>query len=136
MDGDFEKLAERIYKNLPEKTREKARLEIPEIESVVVGRKTTWKNFSAIAKTLKRKESHLYKFFTKETGLPATLEGGNLVFSGRVSNSRLKDLFKRYLKEFVICKECGKLDTHFTTELGIKMIKCQACGAINPVRRI
>ena len=38
------------------------------------------------------------------------------------------------MKEFVICKECGKPDTELKKENRLNFINCLACGAKHPVR--
>ena len=35
-----------------------------------------------------------------------------------------------------LCKECGKPDTKFKEMKGIKMLKCDACGAMTPVKQL
>ena len=34
-----------------------------------------------------------------------------------------------YIKEYVICRECGKPDTDIKKENDFFVMKCQACGA-------
>ena len=39
-------------------------------------------------------------------------------------------------KIILICKQCGKPETRIISEKGIVLMKCDACGAVNPIRKI
>ncbi|MDZ4256514.1 MAG: translation initiation factor IF-2 subunit beta, partial [archaeon] len=58
-----------------------------------------------------------------------------LVFSGKFGEKQINGWFKRFLDEFVLCKVCGKPDTHYVEHNGVRQLKCEACGAISPIRR-
>lgn len=129
-------MLDRLYMSLPEQTKTKERFEMPEIESHIQGPKTFIKNASAILKALNREESHLVKFITKELGAPTSASEGRIVITGKFSEQQMKNTIGKYVKTFVLCKECGKPDTKFTEMKGIKMLKCEACGALTPTKHL
>ncbi|MHA1988975.1 MAG: translation initiation factor IF-2 subunit beta, partial [Promethearchaeota archaeon] len=51
-----------------------------------------------------------------------------------------KDIIQKkiesYVKEYVLCKECGKPDTKLIKEGRITFLKCEACGAKSSVKSI
>lgn len=136
MAMDYEKMLDRLYLSLPKHTLSRERFKMPAIESFTQGNKTVVKNFSTIARTIKRDEKHLFKFITKEIATAASIEEGRLVLNGRFTEEQLGQLLQAYLKQFVLCRECGKPDTKFIEHQGVKMLKCEACGAMAPVKVI
>ncbi|PIN85058.1 MAG: translation initiation factor IF-2 subunit beta [Candidatus Diapherotrites archaeon CG11_big_fil_rev_8_21_14_0_20_37_9] len=133
---EYEKMLNRLYGSLPEKTTSKERFEIPRLDSRVQGKKTMVNNFSAVVKLIGREEKHVYKYFAKETASSLTIESGKLIMNGKFYPDMLGKLFDSYLKEFVYCHECGKPDTKIVDNQGIKMLKCTACGALSPLKKI
>ncbi|MFH1391613.1 MAG: translation initiation factor IF-2 subunit beta [Candidatus Diapherotrites archaeon] len=133
---EYDKMLTRLYSSLPEKSISKERFELPKLDSTVQGKKTIIKNFSQAIKSVKRDEKAFYKYLTKETATSAVLADGKLTLNGKFWPEVLDKLFDNYLKEYVLCHECKKPDTEITERNGIKMLKCTACGAISPLKKI
>lgn len=133
---EYEKMLDRLYLSLPKKALEKSRFEIPEVDAFTQGNRTILKNFGQLAKTLAREEKHLFKFFTKELATAGTVEEGRLILNGKFFPPQLQKTFDAYVKAYVLCHECGKPDTVFVDHQGVKMLKCEACGAMHPVKKI
>jgi len=133
---EYEKMLSRLYGSLPEKTTSKERFELPKLESNIQGKKTIIRNFSQALKSIKRDEKHFYKFLTRETATAATIEDGKLVLNGKFYPDNIGRLFDNYLKEYVLCHECGKPDTDIIDRNSVKVLKCTACGALSPIKRI
>lgn len=132
---DYDKLLERAYSQIPEKTSSGERFEMPVVESFMEGTKTIIKNFDAIAQKLRRPTKMLMKFFTKELAVPASLEGTRLVLQGRFADRVLNDRLRFFANLYVLCKECGKPDTNIREEShGGHVLVCEACGARAPVK--
>jgi translation initiation factor 2 subunit 2 len=77
------------------------RFKIPEIDTLIQGKKTLIKNASAIAKTLKREPQHLVRFFIKETGVPATYDGTKIILNGSFNSFKMNQSYQRYIEEFI-----------------------------------
>ena len=132
---DYDRLLERAYSQIPEKTTSRERFEVPVVEAFTQGNKTILKNFDAIALKLRREPRMLLKFLTKELAIPATPEGGRLVLHGKFTDRVLNERIKTFTDAFVICKECHKPDTKIVEgEHGRRLLICEACGARSPVR--
>ncbi len=122
--------------SLPESISTSERFELPTLQTSVEGKKTIIKNFSQAMKAVSRDDKHFYKYLTKETATAATLEEGKLVLSGKFFPDAINKLFSSYLKEYVLCHVCGKPDTQIIERNGIKVLKCTACGAVSPLKKL
>lgn len=129
-------MLDRLYLSLPEQTKTKERFEMPKVESFTQGQKTIIKNSSALVKAVHREEKHLMKFLTKELAVPASTSEGRIILTGKFSEGQIRNSIENYIKEFVLCKECGKPDTKFKEMQGIKMLKCEACGAMTSMKQL
>lgn len=132
----YEKLLDRLYLSLPPAALQKERFELLEADSMIQGQKTIIKNFSQIVKQLRRELPHVMKFLTKELATPNNLEEGRLVVSGKFPRYQVQNAMMAYTKQYVLCGTCGKPDTHFEEREGIKVIKCEACGAHTAIRKL
>ena len=133
---EYEKMLDRLYLSLPSQAKTKERFEMPVADSMLQGTKTIVRNFLQLAKTLRRENKELYKFFTKELGVPITIESERLVINGKFFPAQVQETLARYAKEFVLCKECNRPDTHYEDKTGIRVLKCEACGAVSSVKHL
>ncbi len=134
MELDYKKLLDDAYKHIPEKIKAIERFEIPKVKGHIQGNKTIISNFTAIADTLRREQSHLLKFLQRELATPAIIDGPRLVLGRKLSASLINTKVQQYTEVFVLCRECKKPDTQLTKEDRITIMKCTACGAKHPVR--
>lgn len=132
----YDKLLDRIYMGLPDNTLDNTRFEPLKVDSIIQGKQTIWKNFTKMAKDIKRDPNHLYRFVLKEISTASTLKSGTLTLNGTFYNSKLNAIFEKYLNNFVLCSACKKPDTEFTTQNGVKVLKCSACGAVTSISQI
>lgn len=131
----YEEMLDQLYKALPEKTKKHERFEMPQAEALIQGSKTIVKNFGAILKIIKRDEKHLFKFLAKETATAASVDdAGRLILTGKFSHEQVNKLLQTYINQFVLCPECRRPDTHVMEKQGIRMMKCEACGALSSVK--
>ncbi len=132
---DYENLLEKAYKNI--KIVEKSeRFKIPKVEGHFEGNKTVISNFSQIASQLRRKQEHLAKFLLKELATSGQVEGDRLVLQRKISSSKINEKIELYVKNYVLCKECGKPDTELVKKDNFNFIHCLACGAKHSVAKI
>ncbi len=131
------------YEQLLKKALEKAkartsgeRFEMPKADVATQGAQTALKNFSQIAAALRREERHMLKYLSKEMAAPAHIEGGRAIFQGNLQPRMMQQKLESYVKEYVLCGECGKPDTKFVKEGSVTILKCEACGARSPAKRI
>jgi len=133
---DYAKMLDRAYLSIPKKALEHERFEIPRADSLIQGKKTVMRGFTTLLKDLRRDKKHFLKYLMKETGSPITENGNNIIISGKVNSIEMNKIIANYFSQFVLCAECGKPDTKIISERGTKMMKCEACGALTPVKGI
>ena len=131
---DYEKMLERGRKRLPAEMLEKARFEIPKVEGHIQGNRTVISNFHQLAQALRRDIDHLTKYILKELAAPGELTNTALILGTKVPSTRINDKIEQYMKEFVICRECGKPDTKLGRDERVMFVKCEVCGARRNIR--
>jgi translation initiation factor 2 subunit 2 len=135
-DENYTQLLDRAFAQLPNLATEKSDFHIPETDSIIQGSKTILRNFSQIADVARRDEDDIAKYLSKELAAPVSIGEQKLTISTKVQSAVLTDKIKKYFQTFVICKECGKPDTHIdSTERGYETLVCEACGARYTVKR-
>ena len=135
-DFDYAKLLERAEKFIPKEVKAEARFKLPPPDTLVQGNKTFFVNFKAIADKCERDPKHMLKFMSHELATLGLLEGHQAVFTGKFSFSFIRNKLSAYIKEFVICSECGKPDTKIIKNQRMFFLKCSACGARHSLRSI
>lgn len=136
MKEDYEKSLNRALEMIPKAVSEKERFQIPEAETNVTGNRTTIKNFKAIVSALNREPEHLIKYLLRELGVAGNMDGNQAVFQGKFSKAAVDDRIKRYVEEFVLCRECGGPDTTLVRKDRVHILRCEACGARTAVRSV
>ncbi|MFX0172154.1 MAG: translation initiation factor IF-2 subunit beta [Candidatus Hodarchaeota archaeon] len=126
----------RARKTLPEHVFKKSRFQIPEADIFKEGNKTWITDWSRILKVLNRENDagHLAKHLAGEFATSATEERGRLCLQGKFSRGLINRELSAYVKEFVLCEECGKPDTKLIREGRILIKVCEACGARGAVK--
>ncbi len=133
---DYNILLDKAYEKIASKTEVEGRFEIIELDALIQGKKTIIKNLQAAAKTLNRDMGHMAKYFAKETGAVSNIDGSKLILNRPILNQKIKFVYNNYIETYVLCKQCKKPDTKIVTEKGAQVIRCEACGAMTPVKRI
>ncbi len=130
----YDDMLNTAYEKIPKKALEHERFKIPKADSLIQGSKTIIQNFNLLIKAINRDEKHFLKYLTKETA--TNIEKGNnqLIINGKIGAIKLNRLIENYFTRFVLCPECKKPDTRVITQSGTKILKCDACGAISPVK--
>jgi translation initiation factor 2 subunit 2 len=133
---DYDRLLERVWGGLPEKLKKHERFETPQADAFNEGNVTIIRNFNDIAQAFNRPIEHLMKFLSKELAAPASVDGSRVIIQRKLKKQIIDDKVKAYANEFVICHECGRPDTKIGELENQKIVKCEACGAWWPMRRI
>ena len=130
---DYDDLLEKGLEDVPEETGSGERFEIPEVDTRKDGSKTIVVNFSEIADTLSRDKDRLSKYLQNELGTAGRLKDGELVLNGELRRGNIQGRIQNFADDFVFCPECESPDTEIVKEKGVQLLKCQACGARNPI---
>lgn len=131
---EYEKLLKAARKQLPEAILSKERFEVPKVRGHIQGNKTVISNFHQIADFLRKDVGHLVKYVLKELAAPGNLTKTALIIGTKVSASRINEKINQYVKEYVLCPECGKPDTKVEKEEDFLFLKCAACGARHSIK--
>ena len=130
----YEKLLDEAYKKVKIVSKAGERFEIPKVEGHFEGKKTIVTNFFHIAEHIRRNPEHFQKFILRELAASGQRESDRLVLNNKIPSEKINQKIEQYMKEFVICRECGKPDTELIKEDRLTFIKCSACGAKHSVR--
>jgi translation initiation factor 2 subunit 2 len=131
---NYEQLLNEAYSKIKKPETSGERFEIPKIEGHFEGKKTILTNFFQIADYLRRNPEHFQKFLLRELATSGQIDGDRLILNNNIPSSKINQKIEQYVKEFVLCKECGKPDTELLKEDRLSFIHCLACGAKHSVR--
>jgi len=131
---NYEELLNKAYEKLPEHSNTEERFEIPQVQTMIEGNATIIVNFTQVAQDIRRDPKHLLKFLSKELAAPGSLEGVRAILQSKIPKLRIQQKLEAYIKEYVLCKECGKPDTKLEKQDRFTFLKCEACGAKAGVR--
>lgn len=129
MSGDYAKLLDRAYANLPKTVGTGERFEIPKVVGIRMGRRTIIQNFAEISSKINRAPHHLLKFLSREMATAASLDGARAIFQGRFDVATVTRLLSIYATRYVICPICNRPDTKIEKEGRYLFLRCEACGA-------
>ncbi len=130
----YESLLNEAYEKVKKVDVSGERFKIPKIEGHFEGKKTILTNFSQVVSHIRRNSEHFQKFLLKELATSGQKEGDKLILNNKISSSKINPKIEQYIKEFVICKECGKPDTEIIKEERLSFLNCLACGAKHSIQ--
>lgn len=130
---DYDELLKKGLDEVPENVGSSERFEIPEVMTRKDGSKTIVENFQEFVKKFNREEKHLSKFIQNELGTAGHIDNGELILNGEFRRGNIKGRIENYADQYLYCPECGSPDTEMRKEKGVELLKCQACGARNPL---
>lgn len=130
----YEELLNEAYEKIKPISSSGERFEIPKVVGHFEGKKTILTNFFQIADHIRRSPEHFQKFMLKELAASGQKEGDRFVLNMNVPSAKINQKIEQYVKEFVLCKNCGKPDTELVKEDRLSFVKCLACGAKHSVR--
>jgi translation initiation factor 2 subunit 2 len=110
------------------------RFKLPEAEIFYEGNTTVIRNFDKISDAVNREPDQILKYLLGGLGTAGERDGGRVVFQGKIPANTVQDKLKDYINIYVICSECGKPDTHLVKKGRTTMVRCDACGAIRPLK--
>ena len=132
----YEQMLKEAEKKISRDASKEDRLEIPSPNVIIQGNRTFISNFTDIANSIRRDPKHLAKFLFRELAKPGHVDSNRLVLQGKAMKNLIQSKIDAYMKEFVLCKECNRPDTNIVKEDRLIFLKCEACGAKQPLRRI
>jgi len=136
---DYEWLLKRLYQKIPPRSGS-AELVLPDPDMIKVGDRIIVRNFRKIAEKLKRDPYIVARYLLKETGAGGRYddETGHLVLDSELSRITIVEFLRRFEKTYVRCPTCMSIDTRLEKKEKERMwiLRCEACGAEQPVKPI
>lgn len=106
------------------------KLSLPIIKIVRKNKTTVFANFDSYPKILKRNADHIGKYIQSEMGTDYTINAnGQMIIQGIYKENKIESVFKKYIREFVCCRQCKGLYTDLLKEEGITFLQCNTCFA-------
>lgn len=131
---DYSKLLKKALKISANKKISDERFKLPDVDIFYEGNTTVIRNFDKISNSINRDPDVILKFLLGGVGTAGELDGGRVVFQGKIPARQIKDKIQDYVDSFVICSECGRPDTHLVKKGRTTLIRCDACGAFRSVK--
>jgi translation initiation factor 2 subunit 2 len=132
---EYEEALERAFRQIkPIEAVE--RFEIPKATGFVEGIKTIITNFSYIADMLKRPQEHIAKYLAKELATSFVIQKPRLILNRKLKIQQIDEKIEKYVREYVICKNCKKPDTSLVVQDKVTFLQCMACGSRYPVPKV
>ncbi len=131
---EYEKLLNRAISSLPEKVVVKERFEMPKGIIFHEGNTTILRNLAEIADRVNRDIQHIFSYLLKELGTAGDIDGERAIFQGKIPPKKIQERIEKYVNKYVLCHECGRPDTKLIKINRTLMVKCEACGAIRPIK--
>jgi len=133
---NYDAALDRALEELPDQPREGGdRLSVPDPVGQTDGAFTRLTNLEDIASALSREAKHVHRTIQREFGTNGQFDGSEARYNGSFSVNDFEAAIDAYIAEYVTCSECGLPDTRLTTEDGVDMLRCEACGAFRPVTK-
>ena len=133
--SDYEKLLKRIEKNLIKNSKvADSRFELPPVDVMWEGQKTYLRNFVEYPKIMRRDDTKLLQYLSKEFAVPAERVGDSAMFIGKRDPDDFKRLLEIYVSDYVRCLTCQSPDTRIEKEKRIHFLICEACGAKSTIK--
>lgn len=133
-DPDYRKLLKNVLEDTSAKRIVEDRFKLPKIEIFYEGNTTVIKNFDKISDAVNRDPQLILKFLLGGVGTAGEMEGGRVVFQGKILAKQIQDKLKEYIDTYVMCSECNRPDTHLVKQGRNLLIRCDACGAFRSVK--
>jgi len=133
---NYDFLLQRLYRKVPVPAGSGERFAIPKPRIIRIGSTTILHNFREIADVMRRDPKLLTRYLLKELATAGSYdeESGALKLNIVVSARALSVLLERFARQYVICPTCGRPDTKLEKRERIFVLKCEACGAEQPMK--
>ncbi len=138
-EADYIKLLDHALSQLPTDVMKHDKFILPDMANQIFieGSKTLIKNFKALAEKAGRDPKHFMKFIVSEVGSAGTYDEqlGRAILSG-VSKKLILDTIDKYVRDFVVCKTCGRPDTVLDKEGRQAVLRCKVCGSSRAIPKL
>lgn len=131
---NYKELLKKAHENIAIKPNSDDRFKLPQVEIFYEGNTTVIKNFDKISDAVNRESDHILKFLLGGVGSAGEQDGSRVIFQGKIPADTIQEKLKDYIEFFVTCSECGKPDTTLVKRGRNMIVRCDACGAVRPLK--
>jgi len=104
------------------KMHEKAVVKIPIVKLARENRNIIWYNAEVFASAIYRTQTEVAQYLAAEILLNiSACANGLRIYKTNINSAKIESIMKKYIKEFVVCKQCNSLNTNAKV--------CLSCGA-------
>nr|MDO8110279.1 translation initiation factor IF-2 subunit beta [Candidatus Sigynarchaeota archaeon] len=137
-EAEYIKLLDHALSQLPPDVMKHEKFVMPEAQIFIEGSKTLIKNFKVLAEKALRDPKHFMKFIVSEVGSAGTYDdqAGRAILSGAFTRKLIIDTIDKYVRDFVVCKTCGRPDTVIDKEGRQAVLHCKACGSSRAIPKL
>lgn len=110
---------------------------LPPIKIIRKNKTSVFVNFNIYPEILKRTAEHISNYFKEELRTQNSINAeGQLIMNCIVNDIKCESILKKYIKEFVSCKQCKGINSTLIKEQGMTFIKCNECFANTSLGKI
>ena len=131
---NYKDLLKKVHENIESKPVSDDRFNLPKAEIFHEGNTSVIKNFDKISDAVNREPDEILKYLLGGLGTAGERKGSRVVFQGKIRAESIQTKLMDYINTYVICSECSKPDTHLVKRGRNTMVRCDACGAIRPLK--
>ncbi len=133
---NYDTLLKRLYQKVPAPASSGERFEMPKAMVIHIGNQTIIRNFRDISTRLRREPQLIQRYLLRELATAGAYDegSGTLTLNIRITGTSINKLLERFVNTYVICPTCGRPDTRIIRKGKIWILKCEACGAEQPIK--
>lgn len=136
-----------LLENIPFKTHEKQKISLPPPKVEKRTKYSIFTNFMDYVEQLNfyqgedetgiseksviKIRTHLYKYLVEELSTTCSINGENhMVITGKFFPGQIESILSKYLKQFLLCKNCHMLNSFLYRKDGLKYQQCNYCNSL------
>lgn len=132
---NFEQRLDIFYDIIEKEKQEKNKLVLPNPELEITTTNTFWHNIKDFMKKINRPPQHFIDFTSHELGTEVTQKSSSLsdglILKGKQNKNRILPLIEKYVKQYVLCKNCLAYSTKIKKDVEIRkyILTCKSCNS-------
>jgi translation initiation factor 2 subunit 2 len=134
----YDELLARVYAQMGDaETKKRVSVAQPKVSRLGTIR-TCINNFRLISKQIERAEDHMCLFIQIEFGTTIAIDSatGLVKIKGRFSQEQIETVISKYIRDYVLCKQCKSDNTILERREGLTFLKCFNCRSTATVTTI
>tara|TARA_R100001163_G_C5005170_1_gene152948 strand:+ start:97 stop:579 length:483 start_codon:yes stop_codon:yes gene_type:complete len=139
----YPELVDRVFdrliteNNLAGKGKNTKILILPPKITRVGTKRVLFENFPEICKIIHRDPQHARLFILMELQAKGSIDDkGRFLIYGRFKEEHFIRIIKRYISQFVVCKQCNSIKTEISCEKRLAILQCNDCNASRSIEKL